>query len=46
MSLTFEGQYADLLLGNVDQAYVATRAQKVFVVTLCFCFIHRMKKIL
>lgn len=27
--LTFEGQYADLLFGNIDQAYVAPRAQKV-----------------
>lgn len=26
---SFAGQYADLLLGNVDQAYVAPRAQKV-----------------
>mmetsp|Transcript_119538 Transcript_119538/g.234966 ORF Transcript_119538/g.234966 Transcript_119538/m.234966 type:complete len:282 (+) Transcript_119538:83-928(+) len=27
--VTFEGQYADLLFGNIDQAYVAPRAQKV-----------------
>lgn len=26
---TFEGQYADLLFGHIDQAYVAPRAQKV-----------------
>ena len=26
---TFAGQYADLLLGGIDQAYVAPRAQKV-----------------
>jgi len=27
--LTFEGQYADILFGNIDQAYVAPRAPKV-----------------
>jgi hypothetical protein len=26
---TFEGQYADLLFGHIDQSYVAPRAQKV-----------------
>lgn len=27
--LTFEGQYADILFGSIDQAYVAARAPKV-----------------
>lgn len=27
--LSFEGQFADILFGNIDQAYVAPRAQKV-----------------